>query len=636
MIIFKSFKFKSVITFSTIALAATLSVLFIQPASGTGADQVDQFLDYEPQNNNSGMVTWVRKDLKTNLSAIFLFDGLDEIQLSTYGENYGPQINEKGWVVWGRAVQGETEFYDPAEPFSRVVYLFDGRETRRLSNSEGYHGNPTLNNRGQVVWNWWSDGQETKIFFFDGTKTVALATVSDTDGQLSGPRINDDGRIVWARNMGETAVATHNFEIFLYNGKETIQLSHSDYTDGAPQINDKGLVAWVGGGDRTSDIWLYDGTRTINLTDIETPQSGFVDSGLPQINSSGAMTWTQSSNYSAWKVILFDGNEIKELGPGLESQINDRGWVVWKSHDGNDYEIFLYDGNETIQLTDNDIDDESPQINMIGWNPQQYTGAQGLALAGGGLARSQGLENHGRTDDAKPRTFLIAPFVSTKISKTTTFKVKWGATDPSAMAWQAQKGTRSPVVLVGNSGIKSYTVYYRPSTSRKWRTWKKDVKATQAYFTGKAGVTYYFRVRAEDNAGNYGWSKVRKTVIPFNEGMSLIRQVGFRGYLKSSKSPFFLSSVRHSYTRGNVLVYKLYNTNGIGLITTKGTNRGKAKIYLDGRHVKTVDAYKSSIRPRQLIFYKGFKKKGTHWLKIENLGTPGRARFDVDAIVVGR
>lgn len=213
---------------------------------------------------------------------------------------------------------------------------------------------------------------------------------------------------------------------------------------------------------------------------------------------------------------------------------------------------------------------------------------------------------------------MVTPFVSTRISKTTTFKVKWSATDPAP-----------------SSGIKSYTVRYRPSTSRTWRTWKANTTAKEALFKGKAGVTYYFRTKAIDKAGNKGWSKVYKTIVPFNEGIFL-RKIGFFGYKKLGRSQNYLTSVRYSYRRGHTIVYKLYRNNGIGLVVTKGPKMGRAKIYVDGKYVRTVDAKSSRTRPRQLIYYRNFKKKGTHYLKVVNLGTPGRARFEVDAVVVRR
>ncbi len=218
------------------------------------------------------------------------------------------------------------------------------------------------------------------------------------------------------------------------------------------------------------------------------------------------------------------------------------------------------------------------------------------------------------TSDKSAR--INTPFVSTKISKTSTFKVSWCANDPTGK-------------------IDSYGIRYRPANSPVWRDWKAETKNTYGYFQGKAGRTYYFRVRAKGAGGKTWWSKSRKTIVPYNEGANIMKKIGFFEYEKNGKSSNYLSSARYSYKSGYTLAYRLENTNGIGLVTTKSSNRGRAKIYVDGKYIETVDAYSSKHKPRQLIFYNGFSKKGTHFLKIINEGTPGRARFDVDAIVAG-
>ncbi len=48
--------------------------------------------------------------------------------------------------------------------------------------------------------------------------------------------------------------------------------------------------------------------------------------------------------------------------------INDNGYVVWDGHDGSDFEIFLYDGTTTTQLTNNGSGEEdySPHLNNNG------------------------------------------------------------------------------------------------------------------------------------------------------------------------------------------------------------------------------------------------------------------------------
>lgn len=44
--------------------------------------------------------------------------------------------------------------------------------------------------------------------------------------------------------------------------------------------------------------------------------------------------------------------------------------IVWETNDGNDPEIFLYNGSETIQLTNNDVGDFEPAVsgNNVAWS----------------------------------------------------------------------------------------------------------------------------------------------------------------------------------------------------------------------------------------------------------------------------
>ena len=91
----------------------------------------------------------------------------------------------------------------------------------------------------------------------------------------------------------------------------------------------------------------------------------------------------------------------------------------------------------------------------------------------------------------------------------------------------------------------------------------------------------------------------------------------------------------HEYLIIDEISYR-FTGRSLGLVTTKNTDRGRAKIYIDGRYAGIVDAHSVKRRPRQLIFYRSWKKKRTHYIKVVNLGTPGRARFDIDGLAVGR
>jgi hypothetical protein len=71
-----------------------------------------------------------------------------------------------------------------------------------------------------------------------------------------------------------------------------------------------------------------------------------------------------------WEIFLYNGLTVIQLTNNeyddREPQIKASGSVVWSGHDGNDWEIFIYNGSTPIQLTNNAYDDIQPQINAIG------------------------------------------------------------------------------------------------------------------------------------------------------------------------------------------------------------------------------------------------------------------------------
>ncbi len=215
-----------------------------------------------------------------------------------------------------------------------------------------------------------------------------------------------------------------------------------------------------------------------------------------------------------------------------------------------------------------------------------------------------------------PRVYVFTPSVSSNKSKTPTFKVRWFAKDESGVDFD------------------SYVVKYKPDNSSIWRFWKRGTSVKQGRFKGRPGRTYKFKVWAKDRLGNRGSSKVKQTIVPYNEGTNIVRRRGFSGFYQNSASEYYKGTVRYSRSRGNSITYR-FKAKSLGLVATKG-NRSRAKIFIDGNYTKTIDARSSSFKPRRLIFNKSWARKGTHTIKIVNLATSGRRRFDVDGIAVGR
>jgi len=147
---------------------------------------------------------------------------------------------------------------------------------------------------GQIVWRS-PDNNGWQIFLYDGRQTIQLTNDSYDKTE---PQLNN-GKVVWSSYDG------NNYEIFLYDGKQTTQLTNNDYDNNDFQI-DNGQVVWQSYDGSHYQIFLYDGAKTIQLT------NGSYDNYAPQINN---------------------------------------GQIAWLGYDGNSGQIFLYDGRQTIRLT---------------------------------------------------------------------------------------------------------------------------------------------------------------------------------------------------------------------------------------------------------------------------------------------
>jgi hypothetical protein len=211
----------------------------------------------------------------------------------------------------------------------------------------------------------------------DSQVSGEIVQLTDNEFNDVTPQI-DDGMVTWVCS-GET-----DGEVFLFDG--TIVLQLTDYTNddsvyiypSSPQIDD-GMVTWTCGiwYDHTNyveDVYFYDGTSVVLLTD-----SFLWDSG-PQIDD-GMITW-QSSELSPYPghsnigtIVLYEGGSIQTIyanegGVAYEPQIDD-GIVVWRGTDysSGDGDILLYDGTSVEVISTNPREDADPHIHngMVTW-----------------------------------------------------------------------------------------------------------------------------------------------------------------------------------------------------------------------------------------------------------------------------
>lgn len=194
---------------------------------------------------------------------------------------------------------------------------------------------------------------------FAGTYEVFQIPLAgnSTSAPVTSPAINDHGQVVWSGWNGngiidaDTPPEDRDPEIYLYDGTKTIQLTHNLSQDYYPVINNSGQVAWLTPGKDFyhNELFFYDGTAAIRLTDTANPNFA------PSLNDRGQVAW------SAWdgsdlEIFLYDGTGTRQItnnsSPEGSPKINAKGQIVWIGLDGSQHnQIFLYDGTSVRQLS---------------------------------------------------------------------------------------------------------------------------------------------------------------------------------------------------------------------------------------------------------------------------------------------
>ncbi len=226
-----------------------------------------------------------------------------------------------------------------------------------------------LNDIGQLAWEEGLDeplgygyGLNFEIFLYsDGS----ISRITHNDWQDNYPRLNDVGQIAW---QGEPVLHTHggSVEIFFYDGSDIHQFTSDGDADINPYINNLGQVIWE---KHFRHLPYYGWMHFFDGVNFHLLASSANYKQLGQLDDSGNAIWmVRSSGYD--RIYYFDGTNISPLTTGTADQwqasINKRGQIAWVEEDGNDSEIFLWDEGIITQITDNDYNDYRPILNELG------------------------------------------------------------------------------------------------------------------------------------------------------------------------------------------------------------------------------------------------------------------------------
>jgi glucose/arabinose dehydrogenase/PKD repeat protein len=146
--------------------------------------------------------------------------------------------------------------------------------------------------------------------------------------------------------------------------------------------------------------------------------------------------------------------------------------------------------------------------------------------------------------------------------------------------------------------------------------------------------TYRFRVRAVDNAGNFGAWMYGPTsrITAISQASSAVRYAGTWSNATST-TIWWGGTAKASSTAGSTASYT-FTGRAIAWVAVKAPTRGKAQIFINGVLKATVDLYASTVL-KQHVIWQTSGGVATRTIMIKVLGTAGRPRIDVDGFIVG-
>jgi Tol biopolymer transport system component len=436
------------------------------------------------------MNRWIVRSLVLGILAILLLVGLKQEARAQQGQDQGPGLDQSSDLTsyHGLDVFPHLEGGEPA-PNAQVaqntnVYApysaFTFQSARDMHDWEIIVGDYSGGNQIRLTWNEVADIHPrlnrgcTKIVYasFQPSKNYNIFTMnSDGSGvtQLTGNN-KDDVFPAWSPDGTKIAFQAYrdgNPEIYIMNadGSNQTRLTASTGFDGTPAWSPDGRIVFASNRGGADGIWVMNADG----------------SGLTQL------TWQANSTLPAWSP---DGSQI-----AYSADSNGDGWMeLWLMNaDGSNQHMLISYGSPYDALARSwSPDGHYIAFTKVGWVNYHGNWYWTFAYLTAWDTQTHYVEEitpddtewypDWQTSDGQPPVSSMTPLTS---QSPATFLVSWSGYDN------------------GPSGLKNFDVQVKDGIDGAWMEWLMATTRTSAsYYLGVGGHTYYFRVRARDNAWN--------------------------------------------------------------------------------------------------------------------------------------
>ena len=111
-------------------------------------------------------------------------------------------------------------------------------------------------------------------------------------------------------------------------------------------------------------------------------------------------------------------------------------------------------------------------------------------------------------------------------------------------------------------------------------------------------------------------------------------KIAYRGTWRTAGFPGYAGNAAKYDTKAGATATFTFSGSKVVWYGPVGPTRGKARVLVDGKYLKTVDLYARSFTARKAVFTKSWASAGAHKLTIQVLGTAGHPYVAIDSFTV--